>query len=153
MKLLHLKTRHSRRGGALLESALTLIVFLTLFIGIFDIGEMLFIHQTLTDRARNAVRWGVVNNFDVTSIQNLVLYGATTPAPGQTPSFGLAASNVSVSRPAASIGKPEDRVIVTVTYPVSLISVFLGQSSNWSGTAVPTWNLNIQVSSIYEVPS
>lgn len=153
MRSLHPQPRNSRRGSALLESVLTLIVFLTLFIGIFDVGEMLFIHQTLTDRARNAVRWGVVNNFDSTSIRNLVLYGATAPAQSQTPSFGLAASNVSVSRPAASIGTPEDRVIVTVTYPVSLISVFLGQSSTWSGTAVPSWNLNIQVSSIYEVPS
>jgi Flp pilus assembly protein TadG len=147
-----LQPHRSRRGGALLESVLTLIVFLTLFIGIFDVGEMLFIHQTLTDRARNAVRWGAVNAFDATSIQNLVLYGATAPAQGQTASFGLTASNVTVSRPAGSAGTPEDRVIVTVTYPVSLISVFLGQSATWSGTAAPTWNLNIQVSTIYEVP-
>jgi Flp pilus assembly protein TadG len=137
----------------MLESVLTLVVFLALFFGVFDVGEMLFVHQTLTDRTRNAARWGAVNTFDATSITNLVLYGATTPAQGQTPSFGLTASNVTVSRPAASVGQPEDRVIVTVTYPVTLVSVFLGQSSNWSGTSVPTWNLRIQISTPYEVPS
>jgi hypothetical protein len=129
-----------------------------LFIGVFDVGEMLFVHQTLTDRARNAARWGAVNTFDPTSIQNLVLYGATAPAQGQTPSFGLAASNVTVTRPAASVGTPEDRVVVTIIYPVSLypvslVSVLIGQSATWSGTSAPTWNLQIQISTPYEVPS
>src|SRR5579864_2297205 len=146
MQLHHIPRRRRQKGSTLLESALTLVVFLTLFFGVFDVGEMLFVHQTLTDRTRNAARWGAVNTFDPTSITNLVLYGATAPAQGQTPAFGLTASNVTVSRPAASVGQPEDRVIVTVTYPVTLVSVFFGQSSNWSGTSVPTWNLRIQTS-------
>jgi len=146
--------RNRQTGGALLESVLTLVVFLALFIGDFDVGEMLFVHQTLTDRARNAARWGAVNTFDATSIQNLVLYGTTTQAQGQAAAFGLTTSNVTVSRPAADVGQPEDRVVVTITYPVSLVSVFLGQSgSRWSGASVPTWNLEIQVSVPYEVPS
>ena len=137
----------------MLESVLTLVVFLALFFGVFDVGEMLFVHQTLTDRARNAARWGAVNAYDATSITNLVLYGATTPATGQTPAFGLTASNITVSRPAASVGQPEDRVVVTVTYPVSLVSAFLGRSATWSAPSVPTWNLQIRVSTPYEVPS
>jgi len=145
--------QNPQKGNSLLEAVLTLVLFLALFLGVFDLGEMFFIHQTLTDRARNAARWGAVNAYDATSMQNLVLYGATTPAQGQTASFGLSASNVTVTRPAASIGTSEDRVIVTVIYPVSLISVFVGQSATWSGTAVPTWNLRIQVSTPYEVPS
>jgi len=149
----HTNRRKRQKGSALLELALTLIMFLTLFLGVFDIGEMFFVHQTLTDRARDAARWGAVNAFNATSIRNLVLYGATAPAQGQTASFGLTTANVTVSRPAATIGKAEDRVIVTVIYPVSLLSVFLGQSSShWSGTSVPTWNLRIQISTPYEVP-
>src|SRR5713101_3740823 len=145
--------RNRQKGGTMLEMVLTLVVFLSLFIGVLDIGEMFFVHQTLTDRARNAARWGAVNTFNATSMQNLVLYGATAPANGQTPSFGLTTANVTVTRPAATIGKAEDRVIVTVIYPVSLLSVFLGQSSShWSGTSVPTWNLRIQISTPYEVP-
>ena len=146
--------RNRRKGGTILEMVLTLVVFLALFIGVFDIGEMFFVHPTLTDRARNAARWGAVNTFDATSIQNLVLYGATAPATGQTPFLGLSTTNVTVTRPAVSVGLPEDRVIVTVIYPVTLISVFIGQSTNgWSTAPVPTWNLQIQISVPYEVPS
>jgi len=145
--------RNRQKGGTMLEMVLTLVVFLSLFIGVLDIGEMFFVHQTLTDRARNAARWGAVNTFNATSMQNLVLYGATAPANGQTPSFGLTTANVTVTRPAASIGLPEDRVIVTVVYPVTLVSVFIGQSAQgWSNAPVPTWNLQIQVSVPYEVP-
>jgi Flp pilus assembly protein TadG len=149
---MHTMKRNRQRGGTLLESALTLIVFLALFIGVFDVGEMLFIHQTLTDRARNAARWGAVNTFDATTIQNLVLYGATAPAAGQIASFGLAASNVTVTRPAISVGTPEDRVVVTIVYRVSLISASIGQAAASSVSSVPTWNLQIQVSTPYEVP-
>ena len=146
--------RNRRKGSTLLESVLTLVVFLSLFIGVLDMGEMFFVHQTLTDRARNAARWGAVNAFDPVSMQNLVLYGATSPATGQTTFLGLSTTNVTVTRPAASVGLPEDRVIVTVIYPVTLISVFIGQSTNgWSNAPVPTWNLRIQVSLPYEVPS
>jgi Flp pilus assembly protein TadG len=146
--------RNRQKGSTILEMVLTLVVFLALFIGVFDIGEMFFVHQTITDRARNAARWGAVNTFDATSIQNLVLYGATAPANGQMPFFGLSAANVTVARPAASVGLPEDRVMVTVIYPVTLISLFIGQSTNgWSNAPVPTWNLRIQVSVPYEVPS
>jgi hypothetical protein len=91
------------------------------------------------------------NTYDPTSIQNLVLYGTTTA--GQTASFGLTAANVTVSRPAATIGQPEDRIIVTVNYPVYLLSVLLGQSTTWSGSSVPSWNLRIQVSTPYESPA
>jgi hypothetical protein len=136
----------------MLESALTLVVFLAIFIGVFDVGTMLFVHQTLSDRARNAARWGAVNAFDATSIQNLVLYGATTQPQGQTGFFGLNTSNVVVSRPAATVGTPEDRIVVTVTYPVSLISVYIGRSATWSGVSVPSWNLQIRVNTAYEVP-
>jgi Flp pilus assembly protein TadG len=143
--------RNRQKGGTALETLLTLIAFLALFFGIFDVGTILFVHQTLTDRARNAARWGAVNAYDPTSIQNLVLYGTT--AAGATTAFGLAAANVTVSRPATNIGQPEDRIIVTVVYPVHLVSVLLGQSATWSGGSVPTWNLRIQISTPYEVPT
>ena len=146
-----MRTR-KQRGGVLLESVLTLMVFLAMFIGIFDVGEMLFVHQTLRDRARNAARWGAVNAFDPSSIQNLVLYGATSPAQGQMPSFGISASNVTVARPAAGVGTPEDRIVVTIIYPVSLVSVFIGRSASGPAASLPTWNLEIQVSTPYEVP-
>jgi hypothetical protein len=142
--------RNRQKGGPVLETVLTLIAFLALSLGVFDVGTMLFVYQTLTDRARNAARWGAVNTYDPTSIQNMVLYGTTTA--GETPSFGLSAANVTVSRPPANIGQPEDRIIITIIYPVRLVSVMLGPSATWSGSSVSSWNLRIQVSTPYEVP-
>lgn len=148
---MHSCKRNRQKGGTVLETVLTLIVFLALFFGIFDVGTMLFVHQTITDRARNAARWGAVNIYDPTSIQNLVLYGTT--AAGATTAFGLTTANVTVSRPATNIGQPEDRIIVTVVYPVHLVSVLLGRSNTWSSASVTTWNLRIQISTPYEVPA
>jgi hypothetical protein len=142
--------RNRQKGGSVLETVLTLIAFLALFFGVYDLGTMLFVYETLTDRARNAARWGAVNAYDPTSIQNMVLYGTATAGP--TASFGLSAANVTISRPAANIGQPEDRIIVTIIYPVRLVSVLLGQSATWTGSSVSTWNLRIQVSTPYEVP-
>lgn len=151
MQTRHATKRRGERGSTLVESALTFVVFTALFIGVFDVGSLMMVHQTLTDRARNAARWGAVNTFDATSIQNLVLYGSTTA--GTTGFFNLTSANVSVSRPAASIATPEDRVVITITYPLSLVSVYLGQSATWHGASIPSWNLVIQVSTPYEVPS
>ena len=41
---MHPNKRHRQKGSSLLESVLTLVVFLTLFFGVFDVGEMLFVH-------------------------------------------------------------------------------------------------------------
>jgi Flp pilus assembly protein TadG len=141
---------HKQKGQALVESALTLVVLLALFIGVFDIGVILFVHQTLIDRARTAVRWGVVNAYDQTAVQNLVLYGATTPGNGQTPSFGLTAANVVVSRPAADVGLPEDRINVTVSYSFNFFTGAFVRGATAGGSALPPMNMLIQYSLPYE---
>lgn len=97
--------RKQERGSALVEGALILLIFLSMLIGIVDFGQFLFIHQTLTERARQAVRYGVVNNpTDSTSIQNIVLYGQASggsvpqsPSSGDTGIFNVQRSSVLVS--------------------------------------------------------
>src|ERR1700719_1686401 len=107
-----------QRGHALVEAALTLTAFLAIFLGMIEVGEILFIHQTLVERTRSAVRWGAVNDWDATNspteITNMVLYGTTTPANSSTPIFGLTASNVSVTRPQPDYSAA-DRIVVAVS--------------------------------------
>src|SRR5215467_9312220 len=129
--------RHRQKGGSMLESNPDTDRVPGAFLRRVRHRGDAVRPPTLTDRTRNAVRWGAVNTFAATSIKNLVLYGATSPAQGQTPAFDLTALNITIWRPTASVGQPEDRVIVTVIYPVSLISLCFGQSANWSGTSVP----------------
>ncbi len=99
------KSQRRERGSALIEGALILVVFLSMLIGVVDFGQFLFIHQTLTERARQATRYGIVNDpTDATSIQNVVLYGqpsgGTVPAQASNTDqgiFNLQRSNVIVS--------------------------------------------------------
>src|SRR5437879_2939538 len=51
----------NRRGNTLVESALDFGAFLFMLIGVFDFGQFLFVHQTLVERARNAVRYAAAN--------------------------------------------------------------------------------------------
>jgi hypothetical protein len=122
-----LSFRHRRRrqgGSAMLETALVILAFLMMLAGITDIGQFLFIQESLVERVRGGLRYGVIT-YDATAIQNVVLFGTPTPADGQVPSFNLTRSMVSVSR--ADANAPEDRVLVTLSnYPVEFVTPFFG---------------------------
>jgi Flp pilus assembly protein TadG len=95
------------RGSAIVETALIASVFFYMLIAIMDFGQFLFIHQTLTERAREAVRYGIVSDpTNSTLIQNVVLYGQASggPVPGTPQNTDLGIFNV-----------PRSDVIVTAT--------------------------------------
>ena len=115
--------RHTQRGSAMDESALVILLFLTLLIGIGDMGQLLFNHQSIVERVRAGLRYGVVT-YNVPAIQNVVLYGTPTPAEGQSPSFHLTANMIQVSRYDASTA--EDRVMIAVSnYPIEFFSPYI----------------------------
>jgi Flp pilus assembly protein TadG len=115
-------TFRSRRGQTLVESALVALVFLVTLIGIFDLGQIFFIHQTFVERVRNAARYAVVNTYDATAFKNMVLYSQPTVPTGRTSGiFGLTADMVTVTR--AGAGTNDDRIVVSVTnYPYRFFS-------------------------------
>ncbi len=124
--------KHNRRGQGALEAVLVLLVFVAMLLGVFDIAQLTFTHQTLTARARSAARWAVVNPFDATAAENMVLFNQPTVPTGQTTGpFGLTRSMVSVVRPSASIGTAEDRVTVTISgYQIHYFSPYIPGVSN-----------------------
>src|SRR5579872_6979557 len=71
-----------QRGQAMVESALVLIVTMGLILGTCDFGQFLYLHQSLTERARAAARYGAVNSYTWpgTDIQNMAVYNTTSPA-------------------------------------------------------------------------
>ena len=90
----------ARKGGAILEAALTSLIFFCMLIGAVDFGQFLFIHQALVERARSAARWGAVNggtNLDGT--RNMVLYNQPTVPSEPSGYFGLTSSMVTVTNP------------------------------------------------------
>lgn len=109
-----------RRGNAIVEASLTLILFSTILFSLFDFGWVLFYHQTLMHRARSGARYGAANPTDTSGIQNVVLYDSTT---GNGPGvFGLTTANVAVSRSGLA-GGTDDRIVVKITgYSYNLIT-------------------------------
>ena len=104
----------------MLEGALVTLILAVVLIGIFDLGQVLFVHQTFVARARYAV----VNTYDVTTIQNMVLYGQPTARAAGV--FNLTAGMVSVSRQDA--GTSEQRIVVTISgYPYRFFSPWIGR--------------------------
>jgi Flp pilus assembly protein TadG len=100
-------------GQSLVETALILAAFMGLLIGMTGVGQLIFVRQTLADRASQAARWGALNNYNPTAILDVVRFGTATPEQGQTPFFGLAAAAVEVSNP----GCPGVECRVSVAIP------------------------------------
>jgi hypothetical protein len=102
----------NRRGQSLIESALILAAFMGLLVGMAGVGQLVFLRQTLADRARMAARWGALNSYDPAAIRRVVLFGAAQPGQGQLPSFGLTPAAVDVSNPGCP--GPACRIVVEI---------------------------------------
>jgi TadE-like protein len=102
-----------RRGQSLIESALILTAFMGLLVGMAGVGQLLFVRQTLADRARMAARWGALNSYDPAAMRRMVLFGTVDPAPNQPSFFGLTSNAVEVSNP----GCPGPACRVSVAIP------------------------------------
>lgn len=132
-------TRRGRKGNVIVETALVSIVFFTLLFGILDIGQFLFIHHALVQRARNSIRWGAINNIDDTAaIQNKILYNQSTTqkdAKGNAVAgyFGLTATDVTVT----TTGKGTDNYQVQVTINSFPFKVFgIAGHGTYKGTPI-----------------
>jgi hypothetical protein len=123
--ILSSRSRSGQRGNALIESALILIVAVSMLIAIADMGQFLFLHASVVERMRAGLRYGVIT-YDPTAIRNVVLYGTDTPAQGDIPSFNLSSSMVTISRLDANTS--EDRVMITISnYPIDFYTPFIAR--------------------------
>ena len=111
---LPLAARKKQRGGTLVEGALIFTLASALLIGVIDLGQMLFVHQTVVDRVRVAARWASVNPYDSSQITNMVLYGTPAAGTSGTELFGMTSSNV-VATHDTSDGAYADRITINVS--------------------------------------
>ena len=113
--------RRRQRGSSLLEGALVLSVLLFTLIGIVDVGQVLMLHQGLTERVRAGARWAVVNSGDAAGVQNVVLYNTPAPDAGARPLLGLTPDMVLITR--SGEGTAEDRLEVRLRhYPFRFLN-------------------------------
>jgi hypothetical protein len=128
--------KRNQRGQSMVEATLVLLVFFTLLLGVIDCGQVLFAHESLVERVRSAVRWGVVHPWNQKTgsepVVNLVLYNQTETPRGNVPTFlGLQREDVVVRHQAPSADRPDDETLrVTI---VNFRSQFF---SPWIGRAV-----------------
>jgi hypothetical protein len=114
----------------MVESALVLLTFFAMLIGTIDFGQVLFFHQSLVERARTAVRYGVTNPTNTAGIQNMAVYN--TPTVTGTPSAvlpNLTTAMVTVTNP--DVNTSNARVVVTISgYPINFLSPYITQTFN-----------------------
>jgi hypothetical protein len=99
--------RRKQAGQSLVETALILAAFMGLLLGMTGVGQMLFVRQTVADRARQAARWGALNPYDPGKIRDMVRFGS------------LAASDIQVTNP----GCPGVDCRISVAIPAQGIRV------------------------------
>jgi len=125
--------RRSERGQTLVEGALALLVFFSLLFAVVDCGLVLVSHQTLVERVRSAVRWGVVRPWDGTGEQvaNLILYDQPSEPPATRSGYlGLTRENVQVRYQPSSTGHPDDEIlsVAIVNYHYRFLSPWITQT-------------------------
>ena len=107
--------RRSREAGqSLVEATFVLMVFFLLLFSVIDCGQVLVAHQSLVERVRSAVRWGVVRPWDGTGeqIANLILYDQPDqPRSARTGYLGLSRANVQVRYQPSLAARPDDEAL------------------------------------------
>lgn len=92
--------KHDEKGSTLVEYAIGASVFLMAVFAVLEFGRVLWVHNALTDAARQGARYAVLNlpgGAEDANTKNLVVYGKTSG--GTKPIVpGLTTSMVQVSR-------------------------------------------------------
>jgi hypothetical protein len=122
--------RSKQKGQALVEGTLVLLVFFMLLFGVVDVGQVLVAHQSLVERVRSAVRWGVVRPWDGSGeqIANLILYDQPDqPRASRSGYFGLTRADVQVRYQPRLPARPDDEMlsVAVVNYHYRFLSPWL----------------------------
>ena len=105
--------KRTQRGQSLVEGTLVMLVFFALLLGVFDVGQVLFAHQSLIERVRAAVRWGILHpDADPNRVVTYVLYGRPDAPPMTGMGFlGMTEENVRVEYRKPTELKPDDNLL------------------------------------------
>lgn len=117
------RTDRKRSGAATVELAVILPVFVTIMLGMIEVGRGLMVGQLMTNAAREGARLAVVNgttNTDVTNQIKTFLQGSANVAQADV-NVAITISNAAAAGQltGATTG---DLVTVTVTIPFSKVS-------------------------------
>jgi Flp pilus assembly protein TadG len=110
--------RHSERGAAMVETAISIPILLLLMVGIFEVGRAYETWQVLANAAREGARMSVTPNSDADTTSALV---RQYMADGQLANSATAAVNVDKNATIVVNGTTVGASVVTVDYPFEFI--------------------------------
>ena len=133
-----MKSRKKERGQAFIESALIMLIFVPVLVGIADFGQVIYFHASLTERARAAARYGAVHTYtDGSAIKNVAVYNDASPATGTAGLVPYLTTSL-VTATLDDANTDSARITVTITnYPFNFISGFMSHST-WYKTVITT---------------
>lgn len=125
--------KRGQKGQSLVEGTFVLLVFFALLFGVIDCGQVLVAHQSLVERVRSAVRWGVVRPWDGTGeqIANLILYDQPEePRSARDGYLGLTRANVQVRYQPSLPARPDDEglTVAIVNFHYHFLSPWLTET-------------------------
>jgi Flp pilus assembly protein TadG len=113
-----MKVRHSERGNAMVETAITMPLLLLLMVGIFEVGRAYETWQVLCNAAREGARMSVTPSSDSTTTTALV---RRYMQDGQLPQYDSATVAVNKTATLTVNGTNVGASLVTVDYPFTFI--------------------------------
>jgi Flp pilus assembly protein TadG len=131
--------RSGEHGAVVIESALTLLLLLTLIFGIFEAGRMMSMQQVLTNAAREGARLSVTPLTGTDTLPSTDAVKAKVNQYLQSVNMTGATITVTQSAPCTTPGCDTGMVMssVTVSVPYSFLSIpLLNTSFTMTGTAV-----------------
>jgi Flp pilus assembly protein TadG len=69
------RNRNAQRGGALIESALALLLFLSLVFAVFEFGRAVYSYNVLAAATREAARYAIVHGSSSSSPASNQIFG------------------------------------------------------------------------------
>lgn len=113
-----MKARHSERGNAMVETAITMPLLLLLMVGIFEVGRAYETWQVLCNAAREGARMSVTPSSDAATTTALV---RRYMSDGQLPQYNSATVVVNSAATMIVNGNTVGASQVTVDYPFTFI--------------------------------
>jgi hypothetical protein len=130
--------RRSQRGVAIVESAITLLMFFVLLLGIMEAGRFFQVQQVLTDAAREGARLAVAPFSQSSSFPNDTAVAAEVRRFTNSANISVPDSGIQINRnfPCENVAMGCTEVIVTTEYRILTIAMFSALAVNLRGRAV-----------------
>lgn len=116
------KARESRRGAAVVETAVVLPVFILVVLGMIEVGRAIMVAQLVENAAREAARSAIISGSTNQSVTDVATSSLQNSANVSAGSVGVTINVAGISGGSVATAQPRDLITVTVSVPYSSVS-------------------------------